>query len=382
MKCTVSLIPCSDYERKKVYNAVEKALSLIKADEICKAGYKVLLKINLLSAVSPEKAVTTHPEVVGALISYFRGRGCKVWVGDACSTGDMGGELKKRIDPFSITGIREAVEREGGIIKNFNVEGYEKVKVKNLPLEEIYFAKPVLEADIVVSVPKMKTHELTYITGAVKNFFGCIPARDRNILHREGDTLRFSRYVYEVFKVSVPHLSVMDGIVAMEGEGPSRGNPRKVGIILASRNAHALDTVAASIMNFPPQNIPTLKIAREMREIDFQKIEVAGGSIRDFIVPDFEKPSTYRSAWKRRMIKVLAPLGVPFLDTYPSVKKETCEKCGLCEKRCPVNAIILNPYPVVDYKKCIRCFTCIEICPTGAFQPLKTRFTRLLQKIR
>ena len=124
MKCTESLIPCSDYERKKVYNAVEKALSLIKADEICKAGYKVLLKINLLSAVSPEKAVTTHPEVVGALISYFRGRGCKVWVGDACSTGDMGGELNKMIDPFSITGIRETVEREGGIIKNLLLSLY------------------------------------------------------------------------------------------------------------------------------------------------------------------------------------------------------------------------------------------------------------------
>lgn len=233
-----------------------------------------------------------------------------------------------------------------------------------------------------VSVPKMKTHELTYITGAVKNFFGCIPARERNILHREGDTAKFSNYVLELFRISPCHLSLMDGIVGMEGEGPARGKPRNIGVILASRNAHALDTIAALIMNFPPQDIPALETAREAGEIDFQNIEVLGEELKNCILYDFEKPSTYRSAWKRRMIKILAPLGVPFLNTYPAVKKEMCEKCGLCKKRCPVGAITLSPYPVVDYKKCIRCFTCIEICPTSAFYPLRTRFTRLLQKIR
>jgi len=379
---TVSLIRCPNYEREKVYQAVERALSLIRAEEILKPGYKVFLKINLLSAAPPEKAITTHPEVVGALIRYFRRRKCEVWVGDACSTGDMGGEFASRVDPFKITGIRDVVEREGGVIRNFNTEGYKKLQAENLPLKEIYVAKPILEADIVVSVPKMKTHELTFITGAVKNFFGCIPARERNILHREGDTVKFSKHVLELFRISPCHLSLMDGIVGMEGEGPARGNPKDIGVVLASKNAHALDTIAALIMNFPPQDIPALKTAQEAGEIDFQNIEVLGENLEDCILYDFEKPSTYRSAWKRRMIKILAPLGVPFLNTYPAVKKELCEKCGLCKKRCPVSAITLSPYPVVDYKKCIRCFTCIEICPTAAFYPLRTRFTRLLQKIR
>ncbi|MCD6521271.1 DUF362 domain-containing protein [Candidatus Calescamantes bacterium] len=382
-KTLVALVPQERYAKEEVYQAINKGLALIQAEKlISSSSLKVLLKINLLSATPPEKGIITHPEVVGAVTRWFRERGCEVWVGDAAFTGDMGAEVGEKKDPFSITGIRKVVEEEGGKIINFNREGYREVKINGKRVKTLHLAEPLFQVDIVVSVAKLKTHELTFITGAVKNFFGCIPSRDRNLLHRDGDPEKFSENVLDLFSVCRCDLGIIDGIEGMEGEGPAHGKVRKVGILLFAKNPHALDAVMAKIMGFSPYEIPLLYLAEKRGWVDLESIEVIGEELEKFIISDFEKPSTFLSKRKRNILKLLAPLGVPLLDTYPKLEREKCIQCGLCKERCPVEAIELTPYPQVNYGKCIRCFTCIEICPQGAFHPSHSFLTRILRKIR
>ncbi len=183
----VVVLGVREYSEEMVYPAVEKGMEMIGARKlITRKGMKVLLKINLLSPTPPSTGIDTHPLVVGGTIRVLKKWGCEVWVGDAASTGDMGAGMSRGKDAFDIAGIREVVEKEGATIKNFNREGYREVEIKSTRVKKIHLAEPLFQADLVFSLPKFKTHELTFITGAVKNFFGCIPSGDRNLLHREG----------------------------------------------------------------------------------------------------------------------------------------------------------------------------------------------------
>lgn len=359
------MVRCFTYREEEVLKSVKEAVDLIGGiEKFVKPNSKILLKVNLLSARSPEKAVTTHPEIVRAVVRLVKERGGIPLIGDAASTGGMGLSLKRE-DAFRIAGFREIAEYEGAEIVNFNSAGYRKVSIpQSKRLKEVNLAIPVFEVDAIFSLPKLKTHELTFLTGAVKNFFGCIPASDRNIAHRAIDPRDFARAVVDIYSLCRPSLSIMDGITAMEGEGPSRGYPFSLGVVLASPSAVALDVVASQLIGYKPAEIYTTveAIERGLGPEGLEKIEVLGAPLKELIRRDFKKPSGYRSLTRRTIYRILAPLGIRFFKVYPAADKRKCKKCGLCEERCPVEAIKLEPYPVIDYEKCIQCFTCHEVC--------------------
>jgi len=372
---SVSIIKCKTYKKESVYQSVKKAINLIGGiDKIVKPGQNVLLKINLLSAQPPEKAITTHPSIVGAMVRLLKKAGINVWVGDAAATGGMGEAINSRskkesCDPFDITGIREATEKEGGQIVNFSRTGYIKIKIPGAKqLKQVYIARKVLDADIVISLPKLKTHTLTFLTGAVKNFFGCIPSSDRFRAHRLAQERKFAQAVVDVYSVCKPSLALMDAIVAMEGEGPSSGEPAKLGLLLASNDCVSLDIVASKIVGFRPQDILTSKeaMARGLGPHDLEEVTILGCKLKEVIKPDFKKPSTYQGRIKRALIRVFTPVGIYFFRNFPVVKKSACKRCGICMEKCPANAITMEPYPKIDYQKCIQCFCCHEFCPSRA----------------
>jgi len=365
---TVSIIKCKNYDIEKVYQSVDKSIRLIGGiDDIIRPGDTVLLKINLLSARPPEEAVTTHPAVIGAVTRLIKKRRAIPWVGDAAPV--ISGFTREKKDAFDICGIRKVVEKEGGEIVNFSRTGYSKIKIKGAEqLKEVNIAKPILQVDAIVSLPKLKTHELTFLTGAVKNFFGCVPSSDRSKAHRLADEGKFARAVVDIYSVCKPCLAVMDGILAMEGEGPSAGDPISIGLILASRDCVSLDVVASQIIGFKPSEILTSinAIQRGLGPENLQKIKVAGEEIKNVIHSEFKKPAAYKSFTFKMLRRLLTPLGTKILASYPHLSKDKCNKCGTCAQKCPVGAIQLNPYPLINYNRCIQCYVCHEFCPQEA----------------
>jgi len=379
----VSLVRCNDYQPQKVYDSVKKAIHLIGGiEKLIKPSNRVLLKINLLSASSPERAIITHPSLVRAMVRLLKESGAIVWVGDAASTGGMGSDLR-RGDAFDVGGIREVVEKEGGQIVNFNHHGYRRIQVPGAKrLTEINLAEPVLEADVVVSLPKLKTHELTFLTGAVKNFFGCVPSGDRFRAHRLSKEKEFAEAVVDIYSVCRPKLAVMDAVVAMEGEGPSAGDPTNVGALLASFDCVSLDVVASQLTSFRPEEILTSvdAIERGIGPEGLEKVKIVGEELKGLIKKDFKKPVLYRNSAVRSLRRLLTPLGINIFRVFPKLNQSRCSRCGLCEEKCPVGAIRLDPLPLINNEECIQCFVCHEFCPEGAIELKRSWIARRLQR--
>ncbi len=379
----VSLVRCNDYQPQRVYDSVKKAIHLIGGiEKLIKPSNRVLLKINLLSASSPERAIITHPSLVRAMVRLLKESGAIVWVGDAASTGGMGSDLRLG-DAFDVGGIREVVEKEGGQIVNFNHHGYRKIQVPGAKrLTEINLAEPVLEADVVVSLPKLKTHELTFLTGAVKNFFGCVPSGDRFRAHRLSKEKEFAEAVVDIYSVCRPKLALMDAVVVMEGEGPSAGNPTNVGAILASFDCVSLDVVASQLTSFRPEEILTSvdAIERGIGPEGLEKVKIVGEELKGLIKKDFKKPVLYRNSAIRFLRRLLTPLGINIFRVFPKLNQSRCSRCGLCEEKCPVGAIRLDPLPLINYEECIQCFVCHEFCPEGAIELKRSWIARRLQR--
>ena len=379
----VSLVRCKDYEPQRVYDSVKKAIHLIGGiDKLIKPSDKVLLKINLLSASFPERAIITHPSLVGAMVRLLREKRALIWVGDAASTGGMGSDLRRE-DAFDVGGIREVVEKEGGQILNFNHHGYRRLQVPGAKrLAEINLAEPILGADVIVSLPKLKTHELTFLTGAVKNFFGCVPSGDRFRAHRLSKEREFAEAVVDIYSVCRPKLAVMDAVVAMEGEGPSAGDPANIGVLLASFDCVSLDVVASQLTSFRPEEILTSvdAIERGIGPQSLGEVKTVGEELRNLIKKDFKKPALYRNSAVRSLRRLLTPLGINIFRVFPRLNQSMCSRCGLCEEKCPVGAIKLDTLPLINYEECIQCFTCHEFCPDGAIELKRSWIARRLQR--
>jgi uncharacterized protein (DUF362 family)/Pyruvate/2-oxoacid:ferredoxin oxidoreductase delta subunit len=232
------------------------------------------------------------------------------------------------------------------------------VKMDSPYAEQLTFSREVLEADVLVSLPKMKTHVATGITGAIKNTFGHLVGGEKTRLHHEAvGAENFARAVVDVFQVRKPDLTIMDAVFAMEGQGPSCGRPREVGRVLASDNAVALDSVMAAMMGLAPRRVPMLRIAEErgLGPADLERIAIDGPFAA---VPKFKVPGISMGFGA-----LLARVGATVFVTRPVVKHQKCVKCGSCAKACPVQAITMTEAgPEIDPVKCILCFCCHEMC--------------------
>ena len=370
----VSITRCSNYDMDTVLSALHESIALIGGlSSIIKKGDSVLLKVNLLSASPPDAAVTTHPAVVSGMIDIVRDAGGIPVVGDSSGIAEAGVTVKA----CEVSGIMDVLKEKDVEFVNFETAGYRKFEHDSIG--KFYISKAVLDADVVISLAKLKTHELTVMTGALKNFFGAVPVSTRKESHANPDKDAFSDILVDIYEIIKPALGIMDAVVCMEGDGPARGTPKDVGVISASTNCAALDAVCFNIAGFEYLEIPTTKMARRRGLVNLADIEVMGAGIED--VACTFKRNAFHPIWA-----LPAPV-VGLLSRFFTIKPyiiDACVKCGVCAEHCPVDAISDDGNDggvyIVDDKKCIQCYCCHELCPHKAVELRKSRVARMLSR--
>lgn len=321
-------------------------------------GKKILIKPNVLRGSAPEEGVVTHPAVLRAVVEQVEAMGpAEIVVGD--NPGLFGYGANEAC--FKQTGLMEAAK---GYYRNIGNDSY-KVAFNPTYMPQVAISKAVLDADVIISLPKFKTHGLTVITGAIKNSYGFLPGAQKAMIHKAaGNPQRFQEVVVEVFGLRVPDLFIMDAVVGMEGNGPASPDLRDIGLVLASDNAVAMDAVVAHMMGCPAGQLPFLQKARQMGLGDF---DLAGISIDGRLepIPDYKLPPLGGTAiaGNQAVQEFLHSRTV----LRPKADPDLCTGCGTCVDQCPVGALSMpEELPQVDADLCITCFCCQEICPEKA----------------
>lgn len=336
---------CESYKEKDVLPAIKAAFKLWMP----KAGKTVLIKPNLLGSYRKDHCVTTNPAVIDAICKVLKENKNKIWVGDS-SFENTEKAIKK-------SGILKVAKKYNAKVLNFDREKQKLIRIsKNKYLKKFYLPEPVLKADYIISVPKLKTHSLTKLTCAIKNNFGMLAGAKKQYYHKVAHTkVKFAELLLELYKKVNPDFTIVDAVLGMEGEGPSAGTPRRTELILASTSQIALDLVACDIIGWKRESVLTNKLALR-KKLFKERIKIIGKMRRI----RYKAPSEHELTLLFKIANNLIP------KSKIMVYKNLCIKCRSCEKRCPVKAISLKPYPVVNKRKCIRCFCCIEVCPQHA----------------
>jgi uncharacterized protein (DUF362 family)/Pyruvate/2-oxoacid:ferredoxin oxidoreductase delta subunit len=340
---------------ENVRPAVDRAFGIFPMEL---RGKRILIKPNLLRASEAKEGIVTHPAVLRAVVEKVETMDpASIVVGD--NPGLFGyGENE---ESFKITGLMEAAK---GYYQNIGNDS-QKVDFNAEFMPTVSLSKIVLDADIIISLPKFKTHGLTVITGAIKNSYGFLPGAQKAKLHKAaGSPERFHEVIVNVFRLRVPDLFIVDAVVGMEGNGPASPDLRSIGLILASSNAVALDSVMAMMMGCDPGRLHFLRKAKEagLGDYDLSTIEVIGELKRlpDFKLPPLGGQAIFRNETMQTMIHNRTLL-------RPQADPELCTGCGICVEQCPVSALTMNDdLPQVDADTCITCFCCQEICPEKA----------------
>ena len=362
MRTTVAIQRCFEYDPEEI----EKHIAWLYKESYGPdpAGKKILLKPNILSDDEPLIATTTHPAVVEAVINYLQSRGATVLVGDSPT-------FDNRKFTGEKCGIRQVVDKCGATWVRFN----EAAITRRVGTTEIKITALITQADLIISLSKLKNHELMILSGAIKNIFGFVPAFNKALQHvKYPDRYKFGEFFVDLEETIKPHFHIMDGIVAMEGPGPGNGYPKKVNVLLASVNPLALDIIASRILGYNPLDIPTNKIALE-RGILLKNVEdiiIKGADPETIVVRDFKRINKGGEAgilikYLKKKIPVLRRL-----SKRPVFNSKLCIGCLKCIDICPVK--ILNyDYKrknkvLVDETKCIHCYCCQEVCRERAVE--------------
>jgi len=378
----VAIVRAEEYDSKILRPKIKLLIDRLGGlDSFFTKGEKVLLKPNLLAARTPDRAVTTHPAVVEAIGEEFIDFGLKIAIGDSPAGAHKG---VRRV--FQNTGMIDVAERLGVPWINFEAAGAFTVRRPDGLV--LHLTNAIRDFDKVVSVSKLKTHAYTHYTGAIKNLFGTVPGFRKTAFHKSHPLTRdFAKVIVSVYAEVGATLHIMDAIVGMEGNGPSSGNLREVGLLLASSDGVALDRVAERIIGVAKPSdsaITTLAAMRGLGEGDIDKIEVLGGELAEFILQrPFDLPSrmpqqllsTFVPSW---FIRELAKV----IWIRPRAIDEKCIRCGFCVECCPVDAMVIEggAAPRIDYSKCISCLCCNEVCPEKAIELVKSPIARLFHR--
>ncbi len=380
MEYRVSIARCPEYRDEAIRAAVMQVLEPLGGlEQFVERGDRVLVKPNLLSPRPPDAAVTTHPALVRVVVRMVQEIGAIPIVGD--SPGGRG-TLTSYAHLLQKTGIQAVIDETGCESACFNAASTVISSEQARTFKRFPVADAVLNADVVIGLPKLKTHQLTLLTGAVKLLYGCLPGATKAEyhLHAADSVERFAELLLDLYISLPPALHIMDAVVGMEGNGPSNGNPRRIGLLMASRSGPALDFVAASIVGFDPLALPTVRQAalRGIGPASLADIRIAGEDPATVAVPDF-KPA--EAPILGRVPPEMLRVSRWFLAARPFVREESCIRCGACAENCPASAIRwrAGESSAIDCRSCIRCFCCQEICPANAIgitRPFLRRFIR------
>jgi uncharacterized protein (DUF362 family)/Pyruvate/2-oxoacid:ferredoxin oxidoreductase delta subunit len=343
-------------------------------------GQRVFLKVNLLMKKFPEEAVTTHPAVVEAMVRLVQEAGGIPIIGDS-----PGGPytVKALRGIYARSGLKEVAERTGAIL-NENIEQVTVSCPQGRVVKSLTVTQSVLDADVVIPLSKLKTHAMMTFTGAVKILFGIIPGLLKAEYHlKMPDIDVFANLLVDICDWAQPPLSIMDGIIGMEGDGPSGGQPRNIGALLISTDPYALDVAACGLIGLKTHYVPTIRAARErgfvssLDEITFKGDDRGKWNIKDFRLPktmavNFLDHLPIPGYLKRVLVNRVRP--------FPNFSSELCVGCGDCLRNCPPKALVLDnkKKPQVNLQSCIRCFCCQELCPQKAVEIHKTLIGRFL----
>jgi len=359
MKSAVSIVRCQNYDKEQVLSTLRQSIDLIGGiQNFVEKGSRVLLKPNLLYGRSPEKAVTTHPSVVRGMIQIVREAGGVPFIGDSPSVGGLTWTAEK-------AGLKAVADEMNCPFVEFNrpvLPSKEGGKI----FKQLEIDQTVLDADVIINLPKWKTHTQMLLTLGVKNLFGCIPGRRKPLWHlKAGDDRKiFARILFDIYQAIRPSLTILDGIVGMEGNGPGSGDPISLGLILASKDALSIDLVVCDLLGIPRKSIPTNHVAIEVG-MGRDPIEIVGESIEASRISSFKLPPPFSVSWNlpgflRKALKNA-------LTSKPWIDDQLCEGCGRCEEICPPKALKRRGEGFAfDYEECIRCFCCQEVCSSGA----------------
>jgi len=402
-KPRVSIVRCTTYDLDAVEAAIRCALEPLGGiSAFVQPGQRVLLKPNLLRAVPPERAATTHPAIVAAVARLVFEAG-----GQPIVVESPGGPYMARWlnAVYKATGMYWASEVSGVPLN----EDYRSVNVphpEGALLHRLDIVQPLTEADVVINLPKFKTHNLVGLTLAVKNLFGLIPGTTKMGYHSKlQDRSLFCEGLLDIYTYVKPALHIMDAILGMEGEGPSGGDPREMGLLLASPDGLAMDTVCAALVGLEPTAVLTTRraVARGLTSGRLEDLEIVGEDWEAVRIPNFRMgiempidPGLAKGPLRAVLQKISSGEASQGRKTGPLARLSRwlgtqmvaapyagpkCIGCGFCARHCPVNAItIVNRKAVMDLSKCIRCYCCHELCPETAVELRKPWLGRLLSR--
>ena len=369
----ISLLKCMDYNNAG--SAVKEAVNLLGGiSSFVKKGEKILIKPNLLSPKTPDKAVTTHPEIVRAVIQLVKSAKAIPIVGD--SPGGARADIKNL---WEVTGMAKVCKEEGAELVSFEAAGSREIDISDINVEKVLFSNIVLDCDGIINLPKLKTHSLMTFSAGIKNFYGCIPGMRKVEYHKlaskNEDFGHLLANIYVFLKNKI-RFTLVDGILGMDGNGPSAGNIRKIDMIAASADTMTLD---AFLLDMLGGNISKNHVLKKLNVLpdDLNKLSIIGNLPGDFDLSDFRFPHTAKlDMFPKSFIKALGK----FLWIKPKINASKCIGCMFCAKSCPVRSIEIKEgakKPVVIAEKCISCFCCHEMCPYKAVDFKKSLLAKL-----
>ena len=380
----VALNHCNTYDTDTVYSLLCRQFALLGIGEETFSGKNVVLKPNLVMSKSPEAAATTHPSVLRAAGRLAKRLGAKrVTVAES-----WGGPYTEALikNHYKGCGIRDAAEAEG-IELNCSAE-WDTVEYKEgRKCRSFSIIKPIIDADVIINLPKLKTHSLTGMSAAVKNFFGTVPGIQKFEMHaRFPEISDFSEMICDLCEMLCKRsavISVCDGILGMEGNGPTGGEAKEFGVLLTSRSPFCLDTAAKDILGIDSVTTVDCAVERGLCPAFSEELEVLGDSVSDCSVGSIKLPDSQNNSFLKKLPTFMGGKAARFFQPRPKINKATCVGCGKCKESCPMHTIVIvdsknGKNAKIERKNCIHCYCCQELCPINSVKVVKNPIIRLV----
>lgn len=373
----VFIYKCDNYDEDNVKEVIEKTISSFSVLKSIKKGTKVVIKANLVSAMGPEKSATIHPVLIKYITSYLQKKGCVVTVGDS-----PGGVYTKAYlnHVYNVTKMTET----GALLNDdFSVKKgvFDKAKV----LKTFDYTGYLDNADLIINFCKLKSHGMMKMSCAVKNLFGTIPGTTKPEYHyRFPNHVDFANMLIDLNEYFKPAVNIVDAVIGMDGNGPTMGNPKKIGCILAAENPYELDYICAKIINLGIEDVETINQSFQRGLFNPDKItlndQIDKYLIKDFDIKEGRNSIAFGQNGKGLINKIIAIGGNKIFTNKPFCKTKKCIGCAKCSNICPAHAItMVNKKPVIDRSKCIKCYCCQEFCPVGAMVVKTSAFAKIIK---